>query len=113
MRYRESSELGFRTQTMPGSVVLLLSLLILSTGSDARRIRKRGLNHKVRLLTSPLMLFMGVQLSSMYFRTYFRIFSRKLITVQYHLCYRELLSHHEGSFVAEVRGGQLDLSAFQ
>ncbi|KAA8590449.1 hypothetical protein FQN60_014383 [Etheostoma spectabile] len=32
---------------MPGSVVLLLlSLLVLATGSDARRIRKRGLNHK-------------------------------------------------------------------
>lgn len=64
MRYRESLELGFRTQTMPGSVVLLLSLLVLSTGSDARRIRKRGLNHKVGLLTSPLTLFMSVRLSS-------------------------------------------------
>ncbi|XP_019749876.1 WAP four-disulfide core domain protein 1-like isoform X2 [Hippocampus comes] len=32
--------------TMPGSLVLLLSLLVLSTGSDARRIRKRGLNQK-------------------------------------------------------------------
>ncbi|KAG7229842.1 hypothetical protein INR49_012491 [Caranx melampygus] len=33
---------------MPGSMLLLLllSLLVLSTGSDARRIRKRGLNHK-------------------------------------------------------------------
>lgn len=47
---------------MPGSVVLLLSLLILVTGSDARRIRKRGLNHKVGLLTSPLRLFMSVWL---------------------------------------------------
>lgn len=45
------------TQTMSGSVVLLLSLLLLFTGSDARRIRKRGLNHKVRLLNSPLSLF--------------------------------------------------------
>ncbi|XP_029952318.1 WAP four-disulfide core domain protein 1 [Salarias fasciatus] len=31
---------------MLSSLVLLLSLLALSTGSDARRIRKRGLNHK-------------------------------------------------------------------
>lgn len=44
---------------MPGSVVLLLSLLVLSTGNDARRIRKRGLNHKVGQLTSPL-TFVGV-----------------------------------------------------
>ncbi|GLD68398.1 WAP four-disulfide core domain protein 1 [Lates japonicus] len=36
---------------MPGSaVLLLLSLLVLSTGSDARRIRKRGLNHKASFL---------------------------------------------------------------
>ncbi|XP_068459512.1 WAP four-disulfide core domain protein 1 [Clinocottus analis] len=46
-----SLELGCRTQTMSGSVVLLLlllllSLLALSTGSDTRRIRKRGLNQK-------------------------------------------------------------------
>lgn len=34
---------------MPGCAVLLLSLVVLSMGSNARRIRKRGLNHKVRL----------------------------------------------------------------
>lgn len=56
MRHEKGLELGIGTQTMPGSVLLLLllSLLVLSTGSDARRIRKRGLNHKVRLLISPL-----------------------------------------------------------
>lgn len=55
VRHEQGLELGIGTQTMPGSVVLLLlSLLVLSTGSDARRIRKRGLNHKVRLLISPL-----------------------------------------------------------
>ncbi|XP_029697747.1 WAP four-disulfide core domain protein 1 isoform X2 [Takifugu rubripes] len=31
---------------MPGCRVLLLSLVVLSMGSNARRIRKRGLNHK-------------------------------------------------------------------
>lgn len=46
---------------MPGSVLLLLSLLVLlSTGSDARRIRKRGLNHKVGLLTLHLTFCMSV-----------------------------------------------------
>lgn len=39
----------FRAQTMPGCAVLLLSLVVLSMGSNARRIKKRGLNHKVRL----------------------------------------------------------------
>lgn len=34
--------------------LLLLSLLVLSTGSESKRIRKRGLNHKVRLIHSPL-----------------------------------------------------------
>lgn len=58
--------IGFGTQTMLGSVVLLLSLLVLSTGSDARRIRKRGLNHKVGLQTSSLRLFMGAWLSPIY-----------------------------------------------
>lgn len=56
-RRRESVGVGFGTRTMLGSVVLLLSLLVLSTGSDARRIRKRGLNHKVGLQTSSLRLF--------------------------------------------------------
>lgn len=31
-------------------------------------------------------------------------------TVQYRLCYRELVSHCESSFDAVVRGGQVDLS---
>lgn len=38
---------------MPGcaALLLLLILVVLPMGSDARRIRKRGLNHKVRLPT--------------------------------------------------------------
>lgn len=43
--------LVFREGAMPGCAVLLLLLflVVLPTGSDARRIRKRGLNHKVRM----------------------------------------------------------------
>lgn len=46
-KWSETLKMG----TVPGCVVplLLVSLLVLSTGSDARRIRKRGLNHKVRV----------------------------------------------------------------
>lgn len=78
---------------MPGSVLLLLlvSLLILATGSDARRIRKRGLNHKVRLA---------------FFFFSFPFYRDKVFTVQH--CCRQLPSRHEGSFVAEVRGHQVD-----
>lgn len=87
VRHEQGLELGIGTQTMPGSVVLLLlSLLVLSTGSDARRIRKRGLNHKVR----PLITFNSWLLD---------------FTIGALL----QLSHGEGSFVAEVRGAQVDL----
>lgn len=44
-------KLVFRARTMPGCAALLLFLVVLPMGSDARRIRKRGLNHKVRLHT--------------------------------------------------------------
>lgn len=56
-RHREPLECGCR-RTMPGSLVLLVSLLVLTTGSDARRIRKRGLNQKVGLLSLPEYLFL-------------------------------------------------------
>lgn len=48
---RSHRKLVFRAHTMPGCAVLLLFLMVLPMGSDARRIRKRGLNHKVRLQT--------------------------------------------------------------
>lgn len=75
---------------MPGSVVLLLlSLLVLSTGSDARRIRKRGLNHKVGPPASPLTR--GDVHTRMWL--YFLSFSGKLrwarahgVATQYGLC---------------------------
>lgn len=48
---RSHRKLVFRAQTMPGCAALLLFLMVLPVGSDGRRIRKRGLNHKVRLQT--------------------------------------------------------------
>lgn len=66
-------------------LLLLLSLLVLSTGSDARRIRKRGLNHKVGLLTSPLTfvsLHVWVCVASLLYLLVSRLFSEKQKSVE-------------------------------
>lgn len=78
---------------MPGCAVLLLSLVVLSMGSDARRIRKRGLNHKVRLHPRGA--------DSVSFQS--RVVCLN-VSEQWGLCGAERLSHHRGTFVAEVRG---------
>lgn len=85
-----------RMGSVPGCAVLLLvSLLVLSTGSDARRIRKRGLNHKVKLVFFFFFAFL------------FAILLPQSFTIGD--CCRQLPSHHEGSFAAEVRGHRVDM----
>lgn len=104
-----------RTQTMPGSLLVLLSLLVLSTGSDARRIRKRGLNHKVGHITSPFYCtYECVYFSvSGLFRESFKVevgeSSQHCSTMSARLQGGTLSC--QGSFVSEVRGVRVGLRA--
>lgn len=91
---------------MTGSVVLLLllSLLaLLATGSGTRRIRKRGLNHKVGMLTLVFSLFYGrvcmrascvvsfcLTCCFLEYPPKWKEVKAQCVTAQYQLCCREL-----------------------